>query len=53
MEQLFSIDVLQVDVSVASLGVVDFYKGLVNQNLSSSFGRLKLTFQTLGSKIAS
>ena len=42
VEQLLPIDVLQVDVSVASLGVMDFHKRLVNQNLSCSLGGYKM-----------
>ena len=48
MEQLLPVDVLQVDVSVASLGVMDFHEGLVNEKLSCSFGWLKLTLPFFG-----
>ena len=41
MEQLLPVDVLQVDVGVASLGVMDFHKCLVNQNLSCALGGYK------------
>ena len=42
MEQLLPVDVLQVDVGIASLGVMDFHKRLVNQNLSCSLGGYKM-----------